>query len=938
MLFRLCAAILLALAAPAFSQGWLYAGSDVTPDPAWRMGTLPNGLRYAVRRNALPAGSVSIRLRIDAGALMERPDEAGYAHFVEHMVFRGSAGVPDGEGVRIWARLGASFGQDTNAFTTATQTFYALDLPRSDPASLGTAMATLAGMMRQATIDPKLVEVERQVVRAELDLRFPPIARRVQAVSRPLFLAGTRARDMEIGGTAETLATATAPRLRAFYDRWYRPERATIVIAGDAEPDALIGLVTQAFGDWTGKGDAPADPDFGRPETPPATAALMVDRQAANGLALVWPRPHDDRPVTVARVRDSNVRVIAARILGRRLTAIARRANAPFTSASVSATEGRRIMDQTNISVANRQGQWREAMTSIYGVLAESVAEPPSRAEIDREVAVIVDGLDARVANEATARSPALASELMQSVDAGSVVTPAAALRALFEGQRAALTPETVGMTMRLLTQGEARVMMTAPVMPQGGEAAFHAALAAARATRAEARIEAKAVSFADLGKPPTAGMVVSQDAIADLGITRVRFANGVELVVKPTDFEKDRVLATVAVGWGVAGLPLAAPSPTWTAGAVMQGGAGPFDIDAMERLTAGRRIAIAFGPDERSFDYSGATNARDLPDTLRLMATAIAEPRLDADAFARMKSQLAGSYESIFSAPGNVFGVMSGQPLHDGDVRWAFPARPTITGLPIEAWRGFWQPILAAGPRRVVIVGDVTVDAAIRAVAASIGAAQTRPAPPPGEAQLNVLPRPAGAPPVTFNHRGDPAQLLLAATWPTQGVLRDVRGARALSVAAVIFQTRLFDRFRETEGGTYSPSVSAAQSQTFPRYGLFMVASQLRAERREDFLRAIREIAADLSTKGPTADEVARATAPIASKNERAARTNGYWAAMLERDLDDPRVLDQIRTNVTGYQAVSRGDVRKAARRWLKGRAPATILVASAEAAAALP
>src|SRR3546814_4404757 len=43
--------------------GWLYEGSDITPDPDWYFGTLPNGLRYAVRRNSVPPGQVSIRVR-----------------------------------------------------------------------------------------------------------------------------------------------------------------------------------------------------------------------------------------------------------------------------------------------------------------------------------------------------------------------------------------------------------------------------------------------------------------------------------------------------------------------------------------------------------------------------------------------------------------------------------------------------------------------------------------------------------------------------------------------------------------------------------------------------------------------------------------------------------------------------------------------------------
>src|SRR3569833_2875687 len=96
-------------AAPATAQAasvpWLFEGSDLPVDKAWRFGVLPNGVRYAVRQNKYPANSLAIRVRIDAGALMERDDETGYALFIEHMTFRGTKTVPDGEGIRTWQRL-----------------------------------------------------------------------------------------------------------------------------------------------------------------------------------------------------------------------------------------------------------------------------------------------------------------------------------------------------------------------------------------------------------------------------------------------------------------------------------------------------------------------------------------------------------------------------------------------------------------------------------------------------------------------------------------------------------------------------------------------------------------------------------------------------------------------------------------------------------------
>ncbi|MBU3076458.1 M16 family metallopeptidase [Sphingomonas quercus] len=937
LLVRLLALLLvLNIPLPAIAQpgGWLYEGSDTPPDPAWQLGSFDNGMRYAIRRNALPAGSVSVRLRIDAGALMEQPDQKGYAHFIEHMLFRGAEGVPDGEGIRIWQRLGASFGSDTNAFTTLTQTFYALDLPRNDSASLDIAFGALSGMMRSATIDPKLVDVERKVVMAERDARMPPLVRRSQEAARSVFYAGLRAQQAELAGTDETLGAATAGRLRDFYERWYRPERATIIIAGDADPEMLRALAEKWFAGWRGKGDAPADPDFGTPTQPDPATAIVIDRQASNTMTFLWPRPHDDRPWSQERQANEFVRQIAARIISRRMTQAAR-GGAAFTSASVSATMARHLMDQTTIAVAHRQTMWQPAMQRAFAVLAEGSAGLPSRAEIDREIAVQEDSLAQQISARPTMLSPVMAGMMLGAVDAGMTLTTPEAMRDMFEAVKPTLTPAVVGTALRALTVGEPRALFTAPVPIQGGEQAFAAALAKAREAKAEARVEAKAVSFADLGKPPVPGRIVSRSEIPDLGVTRVRFANGVELVVKQTDFEKDRVLVAATVGYGIAGMPPDRYVPLWTARALTQGGIGPLDVDAIERLLAGRRISLSFGVDENGFDYAGATNARDLADTLRLAAAGVAEPRFDAGAFGRLKGQLGGTYDAIFSTPGGVFGTFAPQALHGGDARWFYPGKSEILTLGMDSYRNLWTPLLAYGPRRLLIVGDVDVQAAIDATAATIGAAVTRPAPEPDRAQLNVRPPKRGSRPLLLKHRGDPAQALVALVWSTDGALRDVPTVRALNVAASIFRTRLFDRFRETEGGSYSPSVGSNQSQVFPRYGVFIATAQVRADRVADFERVARDIAKDLAKAGPNDDEVTRAVAPVVSANQRNSRTNGYWLGVLDRDLDDPRVLDQIRSAISGYQAVDAEAVRKAARKWLS-RAPSLRIVVDSDARAA--
>jgi zinc protease len=925
------AAALIALTVPAIAETpvarpsaiattpvpWLFEGSDLPVDPAWRFGVLPNGLRYAVRQNKFPAGTLAIRVRIDAGALMERGDEKGYAHFIEHMTFRGTKTVPDGEGIRTWQRLGAQFGTDTNAFTGLTQTLYQLDLPRNDAASFDTALTLLSEMVTSANFDPKLVDIERKVVTAERALRQTPLAKRIQDISKATVLAGTRAADADIAGTDETLGAATADRLRGFYDRWYRPERATVVIVGDADPAVLEDAIRRHFGSWSGRGAAAVEPNYGKPETPARTSAVITDPQAPNQITLNWVTQHDDRPDTYASEGADLTRAVAIQVLSRRLNRKARD-GASFLGARAGYGEQRHIADMTTIGISPKAGQWDKALAETYAILADAVATLPSQDEIDPIVASFESVLQSNAAGAATTPSAVFANQIVGAVDSGQVVSTPALQLDLFQKQRKTLTPENVGAAMRALIQGDARAMLLSPVPIEGGDTALSAALVQARATKAAARTEEKHVSLDDLGRPGTPGKIVSRSDIADLGVTRVKFENGVELDLRRNGNEQAGILVVALAGDGLAALDPAKPSPLWTQSAIVQGGIGPLDIGALERATAGKRLGLSFGVRERAFVWSGATTAVQLVDQLRLIDAAIREPRFDSNAFLRARDSFVQNYDSIYASPQSVFGAFANLPMHSGDKRFAFPSRAEASAVTPEAYRAFWQPLFAGGARKVLIIGDIDTDAAIEAARQTFGAAVTKPAAKIPAANLALKPPAPVAQPLIFTHRGDPDQLLAASVWATTGALADLKQLRALNVAAQIMQTRLYDRFRESEGGSYTPAVSNGQSEQFPRFGLLIAYSQLKADRLGDFEKATRDIALALAKDGPTPDELTRATAPIVSSNERNRKLNNYWAQMLQGDLDDPHYLELIRSGVTGYQAVTVEDVKTVAKRWL--------------------
>jgi hypothetical protein len=133
-------------------------------DPAIRTGTLPNGLKYFIRRNGRPEKRVSLRLAVKSGSLEETDDQQGLAHFIEHMAFNGSTHFKPGELVSYFERVGARLGPHVNAYTSFDETVYMLDLPTDQGDVVAKGLTALSDFAGGLTLDP--VEIEAVLARA----------------------------------------------------------------------------------------------------------------------------------------------------------------------------------------------------------------------------------------------------------------------------------------------------------------------------------------------------------------------------------------------------------------------------------------------------------------------------------------------------------------------------------------------------------------------------------------------------------------------------------------------------------------------------------------------------------------------------------------------------------------------------------------------------
>ena len=934
LLRPLLLALLLLIAGPALAQtgdpDWLYRGSDIARDPAWRFGTLPNGLRYAVRRNALPAGQVSIRLRIDAGALHERDHERGWAHFVEHMLFRGTEAFPDRQARHIWQQLGASFGSDTNATTDATETVYQLDLPHADRASLDTSLHILADMMANARFDAAKVEAERPVILAE-KRRRPELSARALALSLPLYYRGLLYADRDTIGTDATLNAASAPGLRDFYHRWYRPGRATVVMVGDADPEMMEALIRDRFGGWQAQGPAPAEPDFGAPaevEQPVANLAYPGVPTSAN---VAWIRPFEPQPHTMAREREFLEELLATRIINRRLEAHARGESA-FITANVGVARRRGIANTTTLAVTARDGRWKPALEQGFAIVADALRAPPSAAEIDREIQNLRTGATAAVTGDPTVRSQVRAQQLVSAIDSGAVVAATQTVLDNFERNAPQMTPERIGAAMqRLFTGLGPRMLLFSPEPIDGGAAALADGLAAAQAAAPAIRQAERRVTFDDLPLPGQPGREVAHQRIEDMDVTIVRFANGSTLTFKHTDYQRGTIQVRLRFGRGLSGLAPDRPSLGWLGSLIAPSGLAGLDLDGMERLLTGRRMALAFSVDEDSFVLGGQTNAADLTDQLRLLTVKLTHPRWDPALFARFKTGAIEGYQLQFASASARASREMGGVMRPNDQRWRPVDREEIASVTVEQFRDFYAPLLASGPVHAIIVGDITLDAAVEAMRRTVAALPRRPDPAPAPGAERLRPPLPDPEPRRFTHQGDPDQAYALIGWSTLGGRDRTRERRALALAANIFQVRLFDRLREDEGATYSPSAAHIGSESFPEWGIFYAGAEIGPERSDAFFRAAREIVADLAARPVAPDEFARAQNPVVSGIERRLATNGYWVGALENWVASPQDIANVRTYLDDYRSLTPEDVRSAVATWVADQGDWSMLVVPA-------
>lgn len=898
------------------------------PDPDVLVGELDNGLRYLIRDNDNPGGRVEMRLAIDAGSVLEDDSQVGGAHFLEHMLFNGTEEFPENELVAVLRGFGAGFGADINASTSYDETVYELTMPTQDPTVVTTGLDVLEQWLSAATIDQAQVEAERGVVLDEWRGSESGSGGRIYDALEQLFLEGSPYEGRDPIGTDAAITTTDAAELRSFYDDWYRPDNAAIVVAGDIDPATMEAGIVERFSTMVPRGASPDRPAFTVDQTDRPEVLILADPDVAQGWAQVTlplSVPDVDAATPEPSRQNSVLDALAFDIIATRLGNDARRGESAFDDARVDSSSLVRGLDAPEI-VVTADGEALEASTQAVFDEYERVRRFGfSQTEVDRAVSSArtlarseFDGRDSR-------QDALFADEYVRHVLTDEPIPTADARYAFANAVLDRATPETIAYRfVDRLAAAEPHVLVVVPsreIVDVPDEEVFFLQAADMRDRVLEARGDETGID-GDLMTAPEpirekSRAQLSSDGSPDfIDPTVLEFDNGVRVSLNRTQIVDGQVFFEARSPGGLAVVTDEDVPAADAAGEVIgNSGVANYDPVSLDDFLSDRDVSLQLGIESFTEGMSGTSSAGDLEVLFQLINLSMTQPRIDPIALDKYldDSRSFATDPSIDAGYAEYVALL--QARYD-DPRYLLPTVESLNSVTADDIdRVFRDRFGDASDFSFAFSGDFDLDDTVDLARRYLGTL-----PSTGRAeQVDYVeqPPPGGVTSETVTAgTGAQARLTLLFTAPASADPRDVVVAAILQE---VITARLTDTVREELGDSYSPSAQVQISSGGTPNAEIYISNTTGPELVDEVNDAVLGQLADLRAAPPSTKEFAAARENVRQQLDLFSneQINDEVLAVFTDPAGHPS-FDEFLRQAGWVDTIDAGDIRRVATAWL--------------------
>lgn len=649
------------VAAVVFMSSMAFA-QNIPMDPSVKTGTLPNGMKYYIKKNTLPEKKVDFRLAINAGSILEDENQRGLAHFMEHMNFNGTKNFPDNKLVDFLQSIGVKFGQHLNAYTSFDETVYMLPVPLDKPGNLDSGLKVMEDWAFNATLTDAQINKERGVVLEELRLGLGA-DKRMSDKYLPKLLYKSQYADRLPIGKKEVLENFKPEVIRQFHKDWYRPDLMAIVVVGDINVDEVEKKIKANFGKYKNPSKPRERKTFDLPNHKETLVAIETDPDATNSMVQFIMKDADSYTpdVTIEQYNQSLIENLSTQMLNNRLRELVNSNNPPFTFGSVyhGGTYARTKEAFQGFAMV-KEGNQVNALKVLLEETERAKRFGFTQGELDRAKAQVMSNMERSYNNRDKTESDMLVDEYVRNF---LEQEPMPGIAWEYDDMKTFLPSVTLAQTnevIKKMVKDDSRVIViTGPkkdnvTMPT--EALVLKTFDDVK--MADLKPYEDKATIKNLVKPfKSEGKIAKTESDAKLGTTTWTLSNGAKVTFKKTDFKDDEIVFSARSLGGNSLLNDADYNKTQFAyQALTEAGVNGASKADLTNYLAGKQVSVSPYISSTLEGVFGRTNQKDLSSAMELMYAYFTGLNYSPEAFNAYKIKQSAMLDNLLSNPQTYF------------------------------------------------------------------------------------------------------------------------------------------------------------------------------------------------------------------------------------------------------------------------------------------
>jgi zinc protease len=872
-------------ASPLTSGVGLDMKSPIPVDPEIRMGILPNGMKYYIRKNSKPENRVELRLAVKAGSILEDDDQLGIAHFVEHMAFNGSKNFKKQELVDYLESVGTRFGADLNANTSFDQTIYLLQARTDDQDKLQKGLLVMEDWASGVAFDPVEIDKERGVVVSEWRTGLSPNQRIFQK-TLPVMLFNSRyAKRLPIG-TPEILEKVNYDAVKRFYKDWYRPELMSIMAVGDMDVDKMESELKTRFS------KIPSSPGTARkreesivPLHPETKVIVATDKEAPFTQAQLIYKHTKKLPSTVQDYRNGLLADLYNRMLSVRLDELSQKPNPPYNFANSSYGDFLANLNAYSSFVGTNEGKALDGLKAVMIENERAARFGFTSTEFQRQKEELIRQLESGVKEKDKTESANIAQALISNfLENGFILSPEQELDLTKR-----LLPTIDLMEINILPKKwmteEGRVItITGPekpglVYPTESEILN---MVNEIKTMDIKPYEDKVSNEPLLSKDLPAVDIINEKSNDLVGTKEFQLKNGVKVVLKKTDFKNDEILMS---SYSPGGESLYSDEDETNAAVaadlINNAGVGSLDQIQLQKRLTGKIVNVSPYISALYEGMNGNASPQDLELMFQLIYLYFTEPRKDLDANKSFIDKQKGFLKNIEANPQFYFLIESNKIKTQNHTRGAlFPTADKLEKVNFDrAFQIYKERFADASDFTFLFTGNFEENQIKMLAREYLG---NLPSINRKENWRDLkINKPAGI--VTRSlTRGEAPKTYVDITYHGDFEWTDMNRYN-LNSAVDLLRIKLREALREDKGGVYGVGVSGgATMEPTPKYSV-TISFNCDPPRTEELIQAAQAVLNSAKELGAETKDIQKVTETQRQTRIKQLKENRFWSGQLQ-------------------------------------------------------